>query len=56
MNRVHRRVVRIENLDIELIVSIPDDEDDDEYIDRVFDKILNKKYRFSDWDFIDGIS
>lgn len=53
---MHKRTVWIQSLGIEFIVSIPDDADDEEYIDQVFDESLNEKYRYSHWDFIDGIS
>lgn len=53
---MHKRTVWIPEVNVEIIVQIPDDRDDEEYIEDVFDEIMNEKYRFSDWDFVDGIS
>lgn len=43
--------------EFEMIISIPEDRDTEEYIDELLDCILNEDLRYNvDWDFIDGIS
>lgn len=41
----------------EMIISIPDDRDSEEYIDEFLDSVLNDEFRYNaEWDFIDGLS
>jgi hypothetical protein len=43
--------------EFEMIISVPTDRDDEEYIDELLDGILNDEFRYNvDWDFIDGLS
>lgn len=41
----------------EMIIPIPTDRDDEEYIDELLDGILNDKLRYKiEWDFVDGLN
>ncbi len=41
----------------EMIIPIPTDRDDEEYIDELLDGILNNEVRYNiEWDFVDGLS
>lgn len=41
----------------EMVLSIPEDRDEEEYIDELLDGILNEDMKYNvEWDFIDGIS
>ncbi len=43
--------------EFEMIISVPEDRDTEEYIDELLDGILNDDLRYNtEWDFIDGIS
>lgn len=43
--------------EFEIIISIPEDRDAEEYIDELLDSILNEDLRYNvEWDFVDGIS
>lgn len=43
--------------EFEMIISIPDDRDAEEYIDELLDGILSDEFRYNvEWDFVDGIS
>lgn len=43
--------------EFDMIVSVPEDRDAEEYIDELLDGILNEDLRYNvEWDFIDGIS
>ena len=42
---------------VEIIISVPEDRDAEEYIDELLDSILNEDLRYNvEWDFVDGIS
>lgn len=41
----------------EMIIPVPTDRDDEEYIDELLDGILNDEFRYNiEWDFVDGLS
>lgn len=43
--------------EFEMIIYVPTDRDDEEYIDELLDGILNDEFRYNvDWDFVDGLS
>lgn len=43
--------------EFEMIISIPDGRDYEEYIDELLEAILNDEFRYNvEWDFVDGIS
>ena len=43
--------------EFEMIISIPEGRDTEEYIDELLDTILNEDLRYNvEWDFVDGIS
>lgn len=43
--------------EFEMIIPIPTDRDDEEYIDELLDGILNNEVRYNiEWDFVDGLS
>lgn len=43
--------------EFEMIISVPEDRDTEEYIDELLDGSLNDDLRYNtEWDFIDGIS
>lgn len=43
--------------EFDMIISVPEDRDAEEYIDELLDGILNEDLRYNvEWDFIDGIS
>ena len=43
--------------EFEIIISVPEDRDAEEYIDELLDSILNEDLRNNvEWDFVDGIS
>lgn len=43
--------------EFEMIISVPEDRDSEEYIDELLDGILNEDLRYNvEWDFVDGIS
>lgn len=43
--------------EFEMIISIPENRDAEEYIDELLDSILNGDLRYNvEWDFADGIS
>ena len=43
--------------EFEMIIPIPTDRDDEEYIDELLDRILSTEFRYNvEWDFIDGLS
>lgn len=43
--------------EFEMIISVPEDKDTEEYIDELLDGILNEEFRYHvEWDFVDGIS
>ena len=40
-----------------MIIPIPTDRDDGEYIDELLDRILSPEFRYNvEWDFVDGLS
>ena len=42
--------------EFEMIISVPDDRDAEEYIDELLDSILAEDLKYNvDWDFVDGI-
>ena len=41
----------------EMVIPVPTDRDDEEYIDELLDGILNNEVRYNiEWDFVDGLS
>lgn len=43
--------------EFEMIIPIPTDRDDEEYIDELLDGILSTEFRYNvEWDFVDGLS
>lgn len=43
--------------EFEMIIPIPTDRDDEEYIDELLDGILNDEFRYNiEWGFVDGLS
>ena len=43
--------------EFEMVIPIPTDRDDEEYIDELLDGILNNEVRYNiEWDFVDGRS
>lgn len=43
--------------EFEIIISVPEDRDAEEYINELLDSILNEDLRYNvEWDFVDGIS
>lgn len=43
--------------EFEMIIPIPTDRDDEEYIDELLDGILSTELRYNvEWDFVDGLS
>lgn len=39
-----------------MIVSVPEDRDEEEYIDELLDGILSESLRYqAEWDFVDGL-
>jgi len=43
--------------EFEMIVSVPEDRDPEEYIDELLDSILNEDLKYNtEWDFAGGIS
>ena len=41
----------------EMIISVPDDRDTEEYIDELLEGILSDEFRYNvEWDFVDGLS
>lgn len=43
--------------EFEMIISVPEDRDDEEYIDELLDEILSDEFRYNaEWDFVDGLS
>lgn len=43
--------------EFEMIIPIPTDRDDEEYIDELLDGILSTEFRYNaKWDFVDGLS
>lgn len=43
--------------EFEMIITIPDGRDAEEYIDELLDGILNDDFKYNvEWDFADGIS
>lgn len=43
--------------EFEMIISVPDNRDSEEYIDELLDGILNDDLKYNvEWDFVDGIS
>lgn len=53
---MHKRTVWIHEVNVEIIVQIPDDQDDEECVEDMLDKIMNEKCRSFGWNFVDGIS
>lgn len=42
--------------EFEMVIPIPTDRDDEEYIDELLDGILNNEVRYNiEWDFVDGL-
>lgn len=40
-----------------MIIPVPTDRDDEEYIDELLDAILRDEFRYNvEWDFVDGLS
>lgn len=40
--------------EFDMIISVPDDRDSEEYIDKLLDSLLNEDCKFNvEWDFID---
>lgn len=40
----------------EAVIRVPEDRDDEEYIDELLDTVLDPKIRYeTDWDFVDGL-
>lgn len=43
--------------ELEMIIPVPTDRDDEEYIDELLDAILCDEFRYNvEWDFVDGLS
>lgn len=43
--------------EFEMIISIPDDRDAEEWIDELLDGILSEEFRYNaEWEFVDGIA
>ncbi len=43
--------------EFEMIIPVPTDRDDEEYIDELLDGILNDEFRYNiEWGFVDGLS
>lgn len=43
--------------EFEMVIPVPTDRDDEEYIDELLDGILNNEVRYNiEWDFVDGLS
>lgn len=43
--------------EFEMIIPIPTDRDDEEYIDELLDGILSAEFRYNaEWNFVDGLS
>lgn len=43
--------------EFEMIIPVPTDRDDEEYIDELLDGILNDEFRYNiEWDFVNGLS
>ena len=43
--------------EFEMIIPIPTDRDDEEYIDELLDGILSTEFRYNaEWAFVDGLS
>lgn len=43
--------------EFEMIIPIPTDRDDEEYIDELLDGVLSTEFRYNvEWDFVDGLS
>lgn len=43
--------------EFEMIIPVPTDRDDEEYIEELLDGILNDEFRYNiEWDFVDGLS
>lgn len=58
---MERRTIYIEPIGsvsgFEMIIPVPEDRDDEEYIDELLDGILNDKLRYKiEWDFVDGLN
>lgn len=58
---MHKRIILVRpspfDPEFGMIISIPDDRDDEEYIDELLDRILGEEFRYNiEWDFVDGIS
>lgn len=60
MNRHKRTIIASMSCfhpEIEMTISIPDDRDDEEYIDELLDSILKEDLKYNvEWSFLDGIS
>lgn len=42
--------------EFEMIIPVPTDRDDEEYIDELLDGILNDEFRYNiEWDFVDEV-
>lgn len=58
---VERRTILVRfsyNLpEIAMVIPVPFEVDTEEYIDRLFETVLDEKFKYrADWDFVDGIS
>lgn len=43
--------------EFEMIISVPETRDDEEYTDELLSAILNDEFRYNvEWDFVDGLS
>lgn len=43
--------------EFEMIIPIPEDCDDEEYINMLMDSLFDDEFRYnSDWEFVDGLS
>lgn len=43
--------------EFEMIISVPEDRNPEEYIDELLDGILSEEFKYNvEWDFVDGIS
>lgn len=58
---MEKRIIRVKPScfapEFEMIIPIPTDRDDEEYIDELLDGILSTEFRYNaEWDFVDGLS
>lgn len=61
MTNAERRTILVSiptpRAEFEMIILVPTDRDDEEYIDELLEEILNAKFRYDvTWDFVDGLS